>query len=104
MARPATKHPSTSLCGSWRIISRSLHVPGSPSSALTTRYFGLSPPRPVAPPSTHDTPCAPQTTTRLPATGRLVHKAPLHPRGEPCATTPAEARLFDLAQNPLGAL
>jgi len=23
------------------MISRSLHVPGSPSSAFTTRYFGL---------------------------------------------------------------
>lgn len=41
MALPATRHPSTSLCGSWRMISRSLHVPGSPSSAFTTRYFGL---------------------------------------------------------------
>lgn len=40
IARPATKHPSTSLCGSPRIISRSLHVPGSPSSAFTTRYRG----------------------------------------------------------------
>ena len=41
MARPAIRHPSTSLWGSCRIISRSLHVPGSPSSALTTKYFGL---------------------------------------------------------------
>jgi hypothetical protein len=40
IARPATKQPSTSLCGSPRMISRSLHVPGSPSSALTTRYLG----------------------------------------------------------------
>ncbi|KAH9419256.1 hypothetical protein DERP_005763 [Dermatophagoides pteronyssinus] len=40
IALPATKHPSTNLCGSWRIISRSLQVPGSPSSALTTKYFG----------------------------------------------------------------
>jgi hypothetical protein len=40
IARPATRHPSTSLCGSPRMISRSLHVPGSPSSALTTRYRG----------------------------------------------------------------
>ena len=30
----------TSLCGSCRMISLSLHVPGSPSSALTTRYLG----------------------------------------------------------------
>jgi hypothetical protein len=43
MARPATKHPSTNLWGSPRMISLSLHVPGSPSSALTTRYRGLSP-------------------------------------------------------------
>ena len=42
IARPATRHPSTNLCGSPRMISRSLHVPGSPSSALTTRYLGLS--------------------------------------------------------------
>lgn len=41
MPVPAIKHPSTSLCGSWRMISRSLHVPGSDSSALTTRYDGL---------------------------------------------------------------
>ena len=40
IARPATRQPSTSLCGSPRMISRSLHVPGSPSSALTTRYRG----------------------------------------------------------------
>ena len=30
-----------SLWGSCRMISRSLHVPGSDSSALTTRYDGL---------------------------------------------------------------
>ena len=41
IARPATRHPSTNLCGSPRMISRSLHVPGSPSSAFTTRYLGL---------------------------------------------------------------
>jgi len=41
MDLPATKQPSTNLWGSWRMISRSLHVPGSPSSAFTTRYFGL---------------------------------------------------------------
>ena len=38
---PATKQPSISLCGSCLIISLSLQVPGSPSSAFTTRYFGL---------------------------------------------------------------
>ena len=37
IAKQANRHPSTSLCGSWRIMSRSLQVPGSPSSALTTR-------------------------------------------------------------------
>lgn len=41
MALPATRQPSINLWGSWRIISRSLHVPGSPSSAFTTRYLGL---------------------------------------------------------------
>merc|ERR1719209_1548785 len=41
MAAPATKQPSTRVSGSWRIISRSLQVPGSPSSALTTKYLGL---------------------------------------------------------------
>lgn len=40
IARPAIKQPSTSLCGSCRMISRSLQVPGSPSSALITRYLG----------------------------------------------------------------
>lgn len=37
---PAIRQPSTSLCGSWRMISRSLHVPGSDSSPFTTRYEG----------------------------------------------------------------
>jgi len=37
----ATRHPSMSLWGSPRRISRSLHVPGSPLSALITRYRGL---------------------------------------------------------------
>lgn len=44
MPAPATKHPSINLCGSFRMISLSLHVPGSPSSALTTRYLGLHKP------------------------------------------------------------
>lgn len=34
---PAIRQPSTSLCGSWRMISRSLQVPGSDSSPFTTR-------------------------------------------------------------------
>src|SRR3982750_3976572 len=34
--------PSTRECGSAIISGRSLHVPGSPSSALTTRYFGMA--------------------------------------------------------------
>jgi hypothetical protein len=33
----AIRQPSISVCGSWRMISRSLQVPGSDSSALTTR-------------------------------------------------------------------
>jgi hypothetical protein len=37
MAKPAIRQPSISVCGSWRRISRSLQVPGSDSSALTTR-------------------------------------------------------------------
>ena len=41
IARPATRQPSISVWGSWRMISRSLQVPGSPSSAFTTRYLGL---------------------------------------------------------------
>lgn len=41
MALPATRHPSMSLWGSLRMISLSLQVPGSPSSAFTTRYLGL---------------------------------------------------------------
>jgi hypothetical protein len=32
--------PSTNMCGLRSRISRSLNVPGSPSSALTTRYLG----------------------------------------------------------------
>lgn len=42
MEKPARRQPSTSLWGSWRMISRSLQVPGSPSSALMTRYDGLA--------------------------------------------------------------
>src|SRR5215208_2768651 len=34
--------PSMSECGSAIISGRSLQVPGSPSSALTTRYFGIA--------------------------------------------------------------
>src|SRR6478735_1652578 len=41
MAKPAISAPSISLCGSWRMISRSLHDPGSDSSALITRKLGL---------------------------------------------------------------
>jgi hypothetical protein len=33
--------PSTSACGSFIISGRSRQVPGSPSSALTTTYFGF---------------------------------------------------------------
>ena len=33
----ASRQPSTRRCGSCRMISRSLQVPGSDSSALTTR-------------------------------------------------------------------
>ena len=38
--KEAIKHPSIRVCGSWRMISRSLQVPGSDSSAFTTRYAG----------------------------------------------------------------
>ena len=37
MAKEAMTQPSISVCGSWRRMSRSLQVPGSDSSALTTR-------------------------------------------------------------------
>ena len=37
MAKEAISAPSTKVCGSLRMISRSLQVPGSDSSALTTR-------------------------------------------------------------------
>ena len=40
--------PSTSECGSAIIVGMSLQVPGSPSSALITRYLGLAP-GPVGP-------------------------------------------------------
>ena len=36
--------PSTSVCGLAIISGMSLQVPGSDSSALTTRYFGFPPP------------------------------------------------------------
>src|ERR1051326_8910953 len=37
IAKDAIRQPSTRRCGSCRMISRSLQVPGSDSSALTTR-------------------------------------------------------------------
>ena len=40
--------PSISECGSAIIVGMSLQVPGSPSSALITRYLGLAP-GPVGP-------------------------------------------------------
>ncbi len=36
-------HPSINWCGSRSINARSLNVPGSPSSALITRYRGSVP-------------------------------------------------------------
>src|ERR1035438_4646762 len=38
---PAISTPSINWCGSFSISTRSLHVPGSLSSAFTTMYFGL---------------------------------------------------------------
>ena len=35
--------PSISMCGLFCMISRSLNVPGSDSSALQTRYLSMSP-------------------------------------------------------------
>ncbi len=41
MAKLLMITPSTSVCGAAIISGMSLQVPGSDSSALTTRYFGL---------------------------------------------------------------
>src|SRR6266567_1285723 len=41
MARPAITMPSINWCGSISISGRSLHVPGSDSSALKITYFAL---------------------------------------------------------------
>src|SRR5579859_1467226 len=41
MARPAMTMPSINWCGSISISGRSLHVPGSDSSALQIRYLGF---------------------------------------------------------------
>ena len=41
MAKLLMMTPSTSVCGLAIISGMSLQVPGSDSSALTTRYFGL---------------------------------------------------------------
>ena len=40
-AKQAMRMPSISACGSFIISGRSRQVPGSPSSALTTTYFGF---------------------------------------------------------------
>ena len=61
--------PSTSVCGLAIISGMSLQVPGSDSSALTTRYFGFG----VV----------------------LRDEAPLHARGEAGATAAAEAGVLD---------
>ncbi len=41
IAKELMMTPSTSVCGVAIISGMSLQVPGSDSSALTTRYFGL---------------------------------------------------------------
>src|ERR687884_441476 len=41
IARAVIRQPSISRCGTRRMISPSLNVPGSDSSALTVRYVGL---------------------------------------------------------------
>src|SRR5581483_8589112 len=42
MACAAMRHPSTRRCGTRSMISRSLNVPGSDSSALTVMYTGFA--------------------------------------------------------------
>ena len=42
-AHEAIRIPSISMCGLFCMISRSLNVPGSDSSALHTRYLSMSP-------------------------------------------------------------
>ena len=93
--RPATRQPSTSLCGSPRRISRSLHVPGSPSSAFTTRYRGLAA-RVISAVHTHPRGDAPLV---LRPAG-LVHEAPLEPAREARAAAAAQARILDRLDDP----
>ena len=64
--------PSISECGSAIIVGMSLQVPGSPSSALITRYCGLRP-----------------------AGGALRDEAPLHAGREARAAAAAQAGVLD---------
>src|SRR3954466_8024735 len=48
IACAAIRQPSITLCGCSAITWRSLNAPGSDSSALTTRYFGLAPLRSIS--------------------------------------------------------
>ena len=76
------------------MISRSLHVPGSPSSALTTRYLGLQR-RTLSPlPPSH-----PHTLT--PAVTRLVHEAPLEACWKPRPSPPPQTALLHFVQDPV---
>lgn len=116
MALPATRQPSISLWGSWRIISRSLHVPGSPSSAFTTKYLGLG----------HEDEGNISFINGVhidvglksswlnqywfspfllpPAITGFVHETPLHSSGEACSPSAPEPRDLNLIQYPFWSL
>lgn len=119
MARPATRQPSTSLCGSFLMISLSLQVPGSPSSAFTTRYFGL---RKDISSDLHETlslkssHCTggPKSAQRKclcisqcphwPAVTGLVHEAPLHASRETSTASATQTWYLDLIEDPVDSL
>ena len=79
MAKPATRQPSTSLCGSWRRMSRSLQVPGS---ALVGVDHEIG----------------------RPAVGLLGHERPFEAGREAGAAAPAQAGLLDLVDDRVAAL
>lgn len=88
------------------MISRSLHVPGSPSSAFTTKYFGLQASCAMisvglrTPPKKTGT----RTRPRLPAVAGFVHEAPLHAAGEARPTSPPKPGRLHLVDDPVGSL
>ena len=85
--RPRRSTPSISWCGSPSISSRSLKVPGSISSALTTRYLGRGASAPIGT-KLHFSPVgkpAPPRPRKLGCLDFLAARSAASSRAAPCA-------------------